>query len=76
MRGGTGRLPGQDNEWDPGLYKFLLYLSPDVYMDTGRFSSPSRESGIPVCATGIPPPPGRFLPSMSSTFEFTIRVNS
>ena len=39
MRGGTGRLPGQDDELDPGLYKFILHLSPDVYMDTGRFSS-------------------------------------
>jgi hypothetical protein len=45
MRGGTGRLPGQDDEWDPGLYKFLLYLSPDVYMDTGRFSSRPGQAG-------------------------------
>ena len=45
MRGGTGRLPGQDNEWDPGLYKFILYLSPDVYMDTGRFSSRPGQAG-------------------------------
>jgi hypothetical protein len=37
MRGGMGRWPRQDDEWDPGLYKFLLYLSPDVYMDTGLF---------------------------------------
>jgi hypothetical protein len=28
MRGGTGRLPGRDDERDPDLYKFLLYLSP------------------------------------------------
>ena len=46
MRGRTGRLPGQDNEWDPGLYKFLLYLSPDVYMDTGRFSSHPGQAGF------------------------------
>jgi hypothetical protein len=25
MRGGTGRLPGRDDERDPDLYKFLLY---------------------------------------------------
>ena len=41
MKGGTGRLPtpkftvkrtGRDDGRDPGLYKFLQYLSPDVYM--------------------------------------------
>jgi VanZ family protein len=42
MRGGTGRLPGRDNEWDPGLYTFLLYLSPDVFMEAGRFFVPGR----------------------------------
>ena len=45
MRGGKGRLPGQDGEWDPGLYNFLLYLSPDVYMATGRFSSRPGQAG-------------------------------
>ena len=45
MRSGTGGLPGQDDEWDPCLYKFLLYLSPDVYMDTGRFSSRPGQAG-------------------------------
>ena len=45
MRGGTGRLPGRDNERDPGLYKFLLYLSPDVYMEAGRFSSCPGQAG-------------------------------
>ena len=33
MRGGTLRFPGWDGERYPGLYKFLLYLSPDVYME-------------------------------------------
>jgi hypothetical protein len=42
MRGGTGRLPGRDNEWDPGLYTFLLYLSPDVFIEAGRFFVPGR----------------------------------
>jgi hypothetical protein len=29
---------------------------------SGTFFIPSRASGIPVCATGIPPQTGRFLP--------------
>jgi hypothetical protein len=45
MRGGTGRLPGRDDERDPGLYKFLLCLSPDVYMEAGRFSSRPGQAG-------------------------------
>jgi hypothetical protein len=45
MRGGTGRLPGRDDERDPGSYKFLLYLSPDVYMEAGRFSSRPGQAG-------------------------------
>ena len=73
---GKTNWTGRDGR-DPGLYKFLLYLSPDVYMHgNGKFFVPSRASGIlvcatgipvcasgiPVCATGIPPQPGRFLP--------------
>ena len=46
MRGGTGRFPGQDDEWDPGLYKFLLYLSPDVYIDPGRPVLGKRDPGL------------------------------
>ena len=45
MRGGTGRLPGRDDEWDPGLYTILLYLSSDVYMEAGRFSSRPGQAG-------------------------------
>ena len=35
------------------IYHQMFILTRDV---------PSWESGIPVCATGIPPQPGRFLP--------------
>ena len=49
MRGGTGRLPGRDDERDPGLYKFLLYLSPDVYMEAERFSSRPGQADPGLC---------------------------
>ena len=62
MRGGTGRLPRRDDERDPGLYKFLLYLSPDVYMEAERFSSRPGQAGSRFVQPGIPPQPGHFLP--------------
>ena len=45
MRGGTGRLRRWDDERDPGLYKFVLYLSPDVYVEVGRFLSRPGQAG-------------------------------
>ena len=60
MRGGTGRLPGRDDERDPGLYKFLLYLSPDVYMEAGRFSSRPGQAGSRFVQQGDPASTGTF----------------
>ena len=54
MRGGTGRLPGRDDERDPGSYKFLLYLSPDVYMEAGRFSSRPGQASRPASHINSP----------------------
>ena len=44
-RDGTFAGTGRDDERDPGLYKFLLYLSSDVYMEAGRFSSRPGQAG-------------------------------
>ena len=43
MRGGMGRWPGQDDEWDPGLYKFQMFIwTRDVF----RPVSGKRDPGL------------------------------
>jgi hypothetical protein len=36
MRGGTGRLSGRDDEWDPGLYKFIFIFITRYLYGSGK----------------------------------------
>ena len=52
---GTGRWTGSRH-----VYISIIFITRRLY-GSGTFFVPSRASGIPVCATGIPPQPGLFL---------------
>ena len=45
MRGGTGRLPGQDDEWDPGLQPGSR-LNRDVFFHVNTCCQDGMKGGM------------------------------